>query len=100
MKMAWMFRISGPSYIDRGNPGLGLHIKNLCKSCFYHIRAIRHIRAALTKNVSPVPLSPLVLIMLIPYLWVSQTLNSTGCNASKTPWLGLKHNYAFSTYFF
>ena len=28
------------------------HITNLCKSCFYHIRAIRHIRSALTKNMS------------------------------------------------
>ena len=28
------------------------HITNLCKSCFYHIRAIRHIRSALTKDMS------------------------------------------------
>src|SRR5688572_33131752 len=28
------------------------HITSLCKSCFYHIRAIRHIRSALTKNMS------------------------------------------------
>src|SRR6218665_2023295 len=28
-----------------------LHITNLCKSCFYHIRAI-HIRSALTKDMS------------------------------------------------
>src|SRR6218665_154794 len=28
------------------------HITNLCKFCFYHIRAIRHIRSALTKNMS------------------------------------------------
>ena len=26
------------------------HITNLCKFCFYHIRAIRHIRSALTKD--------------------------------------------------
>src|SRR6218665_3639792 len=31
---------------------LRLHITNLCKSCFYHNRAIRHIRSALTKNMS------------------------------------------------
>src|SRR6218665_3496433 len=28
------------------------HITNLCNSCFYHIRAIRHIRSALTKDMS------------------------------------------------
>src|SRR6218665_3280909 len=28
------------------------HITNICKSCFYHIRAIRHIRSALTKDLS------------------------------------------------
>src|SRR6218665_3089125 len=28
------------------------HITNLYKSCFYHIRAIRHIRSALTKDMS------------------------------------------------
>ena len=28
------------------------HITNVCKSCFYLIRAIRHIRSALTKNMS------------------------------------------------
>ena len=28
------------------------HITNLCKSCFYHIRTIRHIRLALTKEMS------------------------------------------------
>src|SRR6218665_2414933 len=28
------------------------HITNLSKSCFYHIRAIRHIRSALTKDMS------------------------------------------------
>jgi len=28
------------------------HITNLCKSCFYHVRAIRHIRSALTKDMS------------------------------------------------
>src|SRR6218665_717004 len=27
-------------------------ITNFCKSCFYHIRAIRHIRSALTKGMS------------------------------------------------
>src|SRR6218665_3026709 len=31
---------------------LRLHITNLCKSCFYHNRAIRHIGSALTKNMS------------------------------------------------
>ena len=28
------------------------HITNLCKSCFYHIRSLRHIRSALTKEMS------------------------------------------------
>jgi len=28
------------------------HITNVCKSCFYHIRAIRHIRSALTIDMS------------------------------------------------
>src|SRR6218665_2010713 len=28
------------------------HITNLCKSCFYHIRAIRRIISALTKDMS------------------------------------------------
>jgi len=28
------------------------HIANLCKDCFYHTRAIRHISSALNKNVS------------------------------------------------
>lgn len=29
-----------------------MHVTNLCRSCFYHIRAIRHIRSALTKDMS------------------------------------------------
>jgi len=43
-----------------------LPIINLCKSCFYHIRAMRQSRSALTKNMSQtiVHLSPLALIML------------------------------------
>src|SRR6218665_91045 len=28
------------------------HITRLCRSCFYHIRATRHIRSALTKDRS------------------------------------------------
>src|SRR5678815_2603182 len=59
------------------------HITNLCTSCFYHIRAIRHIRSALTKNMSQTIACSLV-SSPIPFLWVSQTLNSKGCNESKT----------------
>jgi len=64
-------------------------ITNLCKFCFYHIRAIRHIRSALTKNMSqtqvPAHLFHLALIMPIRFLWVSLTQKSKSCNASKIP---------------
>src|SRR6218665_3069958 len=52
------------------------HITTLCKSGFYHIRAIRHIRSALTKNMSQTIACSLVsspLIMQIRFLWVSLT---------------------------
>src|SRR6218665_54343 len=63
-------------------------ITNLCKSCFYHIRAIRHMRSALTKDMSQTIACSLVSSRLdyanSLFVGVSD-LEVKGCNTSKIP---------------
>ena len=64
------------------------HITNFCKSCFYHIRAKRHISSALTKNMSQTIACSLVSSRLdyADSLFVGLSdLEVKSCNASKTP---------------
>src|SRR6218665_3258241 len=66
------------------------HITNLCKSCFYHIKAIRHIRSALNEDILQTIACSLASSRLDhanSLLWVSLTYKSEGCNALETPWL-------------
>src|SRR6218665_2408030 len=64
------------------------HITSLCKSCFYHIRAIRHIRKALAKDMSQTIACSLVLSHLdfanSLFVGVSD-LEVKRCNVSKIP---------------